>query len=288
MNKSIYPRSLGIYDYRSYIANERHARSLLVSIRWPNGAKCIRCNSSAIWSMQEDYRCKDCSHHFSVTSSTIFNRSHLKVSQWILAIGLFKIGVNGLGLQWSLGCHYRTARRVLRVLRSATAKDPLIQQLQGEIEADEAYYGGRQKGKRGRGAKHKMAVLGFKERGGYTKTLVVPNVTEETITQVTKDNIAPGSTVYTDGFRSYNDLKEQGFKHIPHDHTVRFIKDDVTHTQGIEGYWGHTKPISKARYRRITPKSLPGICAENDYRTNNRQNPDFIELMLNQLLKFYP
>ena len=288
MNKSIHVRSLGIYDYRSYVGNERHARSLLVSIRWPDGVRCPRCSSDDIWLMQEDFRCKGCGYHFSVITGTFFERSRLKVSQWILAIGLFKVGINGLGLAWALGCNYKSARKILRTLRQVASKDPLLQQLQGEIEVDEAYYGGRQKGKRGRGGKHKMPVLGFKERGGKVKTVVVPNVSGDTLSQTTKRYVAKGSTVYTDGFRSYNDLIHEGFDHIPFDHSVHFTKTDVIHTQGIEGHWGHTKPITKARYRRITLKSLPGICAENDFRTNNRQNSDFIRLMLNQLLKFYP
>lgn len=281
-------RPLGLYDYRAYSANESFARALIRTMRWPDGVRCPRCNQRHIWSMSGDYRCGECGYHFSVLSGTIFQKSHLLISQWIIAIGLVKIGVNALGLQWSIGCNYITARRVLSLIRTVVANDPLLQQLQGEIEVDETYYGGRQKGKRGRGAVGKTAVLGFKERGGNVKTVVIPNITEETIVDTVERHVEKGSTVYSDGFPSYEGLPEAGYDHKPFDHSVHFVKDAVTHTQGIEGLFGHTKPITKARYRRITRKSLPGICAENDFRTNHRKHPDFIGLTLMQLIKFYP
>src|SRR5438874_881552 len=99
MKKSIYVRPQGIYDYKGQIANESYAHSLLKRIRWPDGVVCPRCHATSIWAMKGDYRCKKCQYHFSVLTGTLFEHSHLKVAQWIMAIGLFKIGVNALGLQ---------------------------------------------------------------------------------------------------------------------------------------------------------------------------------------------
>ena len=281
-------RPLGLYAYKAYIANEFLARGLLRKIRWPLGITCPRCKSRSIWKMQGDYRCQQCHHHFSDISGTIFEKSHLKISQWIIIIGLWKVGVNAVGVSWAIGCSYRIARFALRKIRTAVANDPLVQSLSGEIEVDETYYGGRQKGQRGRGAKNKMAVVGFKERGGRVKSVVVPNVSHWALEAVIKKYADDGSTIYTDGFRSYNDLKALGYNHVPFDHSVNFIKSDIIHTQGIEGYWGNTKPITKAKHRRITKKSLPGYMAENDYKANHKEFPDFISLILYKLLIFYP
>lgn len=286
-------RPLGLYDYKAYIANEAFARSLLRSIRWPDGIVCPRCSGKKIWHIGDDYQCGDCRAHFSDTSGTIFQKSHLAISQWVIAIALVKIGVNAIGLQWSLGCQYKPALRTLRLIRAAMASDPLLQQLQGEIEVDETYYGGRRKGKRGRGAAGKTIVLGMKERKRHgaharVKTIVIPNVEEHTLHEAIDRHVTKGSTVYSDGFQGYKSLGEGGYQHIPFDHTNQFIKTDVIHTQGIEGHWGHTKPATKARYRKLTKENLPGICAENDFKTNYRENPDFIRLMLEVLLKFHP
>lgn len=294
MKKITHFRPLGLYDYKAYIANEFFAKSLLRHIRWPDGITCPRCNQKdKIWKSGQDFLCGNCSYHFSATSGTIFARSHLTISQWIIAIGLFKIGVNALGLQWSIGCHYRSARRALRLIRQAVRNDPLIAQLSGEVEVDEAYYGGKRKGMRGRSAKGKTIVLGFKQRArdgqpAKVKTIVIPNVEEYTINEAVRRHVEDGGTIYSDGFRSYNSLGANGFQHLPFDHSVNFIKTDVIHTQGIESYWGVTKPITKSRYRKITKENMPFICAENDFKFNHRQNPDFICLVLKELLNFQP
>ena len=46
---------------------------------------------------------------------------------------------------------------------------------EGEIEADESYFGGTRKGKRGRGATGKAAVFGLLKRNGKVYTVVVSN-----------------------------------------------------------------------------------------------------------------
>lgn len=285
---STYLRPVGLYDYGKYIGNESYARKLLRDIRWPLGVTCPRCKSESVWKMQDDYRCKSCTYHFSVTTGTVFQRSHLKISQWIIVIGLWRVGANALGIRWAIGCSYRIARSALTKIRKTVADDPLVQQLCGEIEVDETYYGGKQKGKRGRGAKGKTAVVGFKERGGRIKTIVVPNVKRDTLHAAVQRHAQPGSRIYTDGLPAYDFMDRLGYQHVPFDHTIQFIKSDVIHTQGIEGHWGITKPGTKARYRRITKQSLPYYMAENDYKMNHQKYPDFIRLILHKLVRSYP
>ena len=55
-----------------------------------------------------------------------------------------------------------------------------LEMFDGEVEADESYFGGHRKGKRGRGAAGKTAVFGLLKRNGKVYTVAVPN----TITQV--------------------------------------------------------------------------------------------------------
>ena len=47
--------------------------------------------------------------------------------------------------------------------------------LAGEIEADESYFGGKRKGKRGRGAAGKVLVFGILKRGGKVYTKMIPD-----------------------------------------------------------------------------------------------------------------
>ena len=48
-----------------------------------------------------------------------------------------------------------------------------LEMFEGEIEADESYFGGTRKGKRGRGAVRKVAVFGLLKRNGKVYTVVV-------------------------------------------------------------------------------------------------------------------
>jgi transposase len=82
--------------------------------------------------------------------------------------------------------------------------------LKGEIELDEAYFGGRRKGKRGRGARGKSIVFGLLERDGRVYTSVVEHVSKEELMSIIRKKTRNGSVYYTDTFRSYNSLKRLG------------------------------------------------------------------------------
>lgn len=76
----------------------------------------------------------------------------------------------------------------------------------GEVEADESYFGGVRKGKRGRGAAGKVAVFGLLKRGGKVYMAIIPNARTETLLPIIHEKVNPDSIVYTDTFRDYNAL----------------------------------------------------------------------------------
>lgn len=67
--------------------------------------------------------------------------------------------------------------------------------VQGEIEIDESYFGGRRKGKRGRGAGGKVAVFGILKRGGRVYTKMIPNASSAVLRPIIKAKIEPDSVV---------------------------------------------------------------------------------------------
>ncbi|MDP0214447.1 transposase, partial [Glaesserella parasuis] len=71
---------------------------------------------------------------------------------------------------------------------------------EGEIEADESYFGGTHKGKRGRGAVGN-AVFGLLKRDGKVYTVVVPNTQSATLLPIIREKVKPDSIVYTDFYR---------------------------------------------------------------------------------------
>ena len=78
--------------------------------------------------------------------------------------------------------------------------------LSGQIEIDEAYFGGRKKGGRGRAYTNKSVVLGLLERDGKVFTRIVDTLTAQNLMEIIRKKTRKGSVYFTDQFRSYNSL----------------------------------------------------------------------------------
>jgi transposase len=112
--------------------------------------------------------------------------------------------------------------------------------LEGEIEVDEAYFGGRRKGQRGRGAAGKVPVFGLLKRKGRVYTRVISDTKSATLMPIIHQKIVPDSIVYTDAYRSYNALDVSSFKHERINHSKLFA-DNHNHINGIENFWNQAK-----------------------------------------------
>jgi len=145
--------------------------------------------------------------------------------------------------------------------------------MSGEIELDEAYFGGRRKGKRGRGAAGKSVVFGLLERDGRVYTKVVDAVSKEILMEVIRRKSRKGSVYYTDQFRSYNSLKRYG-KHYTLNHGKTFVRRGrkrSVHINGIEGFWSFAKH-GLYNYRGVSRSMFPLYLKEMEYRYNHRRD----------------
>ena len=93
------------------------------------------------------------------------------------------------------GVNRNTVRLFYQRLRKLIASKLPCYELSGEVEADESYFGGVRKGKRGRGAAGKIAVFGFLKRGGKVYTAIIPNAKTETLLPIIKQKVQPDSVV---------------------------------------------------------------------------------------------
>jgi transposase-like protein len=132
-----------------------------------------------------------------------------------------KRGVSALLLQHQLGFScYETAWMMLHKLRRAmvnTVREPL----RGEVEVDETWIGGEQAGLRGsrqlKDRRASLVLVAVEKHGrasGRARMDVIPNFKASTIIPVLTRNIAPGSTIHTDGLKSFAGLVEAGFEHV--------------------------------------------------------------------------
>ena len=149
--------------------------------------------------------------------------------------------------------------------------------LKGEIEADESYFGGRRKGKRGRGAGHKTIVFGIIERGGKVSVSILTNVKAESLLNETVKKVRCGSIVYTDKWIGYDSLMFCGYRHLNIDHRYKF-KQGKVYINGIEGFWSFAKE-RLMKHHSISKEKFPYYIKEMEWRYNNRQKVLFTDLI---------
>ncbi len=130
-------------------------------------------------------------------------------------IELFVTGVTARTAAELVGVNKNTAAYYFHRLRLLIYQNsPHLEMFDGEVEADESYFGGQRKGKRGRGAADKVAVFGLLKRNGKVYTVTVPNTQTATLFPIIREQVKPDSIVYTDCYRSYDVLDVSEFSHF--------------------------------------------------------------------------
>ena len=139
--------------------------------------------------------------------------------------------------------------------------------LSGEIEVDESYFGGRRKGKRGRGAAGKVPVFGLLKRGGKVYTKIIPDASSATLYPIIEKKVVPDSIVYSDSWRGYNVLDVSDFKHFRINHSKLFA-DKKNHINGIENFWNQAKRHMR-KFNGVPKEHFGLFLKECEWRFNN-------------------
>src|SRR5207237_3490090 len=166
-----------IIDVNNLFDTDTKCRELLMRLRWPSGPECPRCKTQEIVPLnttKELFYCKDCDYQFTVTAGTIFNDSHLPLNKWFIATLLIceaRKGMSANQIKRTLGVSYKTAWYLCHRIRAAM-KEIERPMMDGTVEVDETYVGGKQRGhqrKAGFGESTKQIVIGIRQRGGETR-----------------------------------------------------------------------------------------------------------------------
>ena len=216
-----------IRDFQRQFASEDACQKYLAACRWPDGFVCLRCGHrhAYIIMKQQCWQCVACRHQVSPTSGTVLHNTKISLALWFWAAYLMttdKRGISALYLQRQLGLRrYETAWMMLHKLRRAMVSR-VREPLHGEVEIDDTWIGGTQAGLRGsrqlRGRRAALVLVAVEKRGkasGRLRMAVIPDFKAVTLSSFIKQNIAPGSTIYTDGLKTFTGLKEMGYEHIP-------------------------------------------------------------------------
>ena len=221
------------------------------------------------------YLCAHCGYEFGDFTGRWIGELNLSCKRWLWLIKLFELEVSARKASLQLGTSYPTVLKAFQIIRMAITAQSVDGDalLQGEIEADETYFGGRRKGTRGRGARDKIPVFGILERQGMVKVEVLRNVTAEEILNHTIKTVRRGSVVYTDKFSSYDSLMFCGYRHLRIDHGKRFARGKV-YMNGLEGFWSYAKERI-IKFHGVSKENFPFYLKEMEFRYNHRKRSVF-------------
>ena len=213
-----YPRTL--MEFESRFRTEKACLDYLVRVRWPDGFVCPNCAGRKAWRTERSlFHCAGCGRQVSVTAGTVFQGTRKPLQIWFHVMWWVisqKSGASAKGLQQNLGwASYQTAWTWLHKLRRAMVR-PGRDRLSGLVEADETYVGGREEAP-GRGAVNKTLVAIVVEKKGRqlgrARMAVVADGSRDELCGFVQACVEPGSTVRTDGWQGYRDLKNRGYTH---------------------------------------------------------------------------
>lgn len=273
-----YPATM--LEFEKRFATENACHEYIAQLRWPDGFSCLRCGHKKAWAMKDGLqRCCNCDYKISVTAGTIFQGTRKSLTLWFRAIWHItsqKSGVSALGLQRVLGfSRYETVWIWLHKLRTAMVR-PGRDRLCGTVEVDETYIGGERLGKGGRGAAGKtLVMIAVEDKGnqlGRIRLRAVPDASADSLVPAVQESVEPGSTVRTDGWKSYGQLPGKGYEHsivrqdaevgdnlLPLAHRVAaFLKRwlDGTHQGAVRpSHLAYYLDEYTFRFNRSTPRS---------------------------------
>lgn len=271
-------------DVVELFSTDDKCRELLERLRWPLGPECPRCRGKSVVRLETNTKllwCRDCEYQFTVTAGTIFNDSHLPLSKWFMAALLLceaKKGMSANQLKRTLGVSYKTAWYLCHRIRAAM-KEMDKPMLDGTVEVDETWVGGRERKGRGWNRKdsNKEVVVGIRQRGGELRFFHATDVKAGTLAKYIKENISTDvDVIVTDEFPAYipamiaSGIKGTQHETIKHKDRV-YVRGDV-HTNTVESAFSLLKRGIVGSWHKISAKHLSAYLDEMTFRFNRRKS----------------
>lgn len=253
------------------------------AIRWRNGEFCPHCGHDKVYRLTDRnrYKCAACKTHFSILVGTIFENTKLPLRVWFGAIWLITNHPKGIAsttLARDLGITQKSAWFILHRLRHAARTKSFNKPLDGVVEVDETFVGGKahnrhadkRDGKPGPTASGKAVVVGAVERNGDVVARVVPDVSAQTLTGFVRETVSPNARlVVTDQWTGYRNLRKE-YRHAVVNHSQDEWVRGNAHTQTIESVWALLKRQIIGIHHWVSKKHLERYVTEMTWRMNRR------------------
>lgn len=293
-NKIQFQKGLSLHNFLQKYGTEELCRKRLFKKRWSYGYICPQCGHGQYYALKCRllFQCLRCRYQCSLTSGTIFAASKLPLTIWFLAIFLLtqsKEGMSSLNLGRFLGVSANGALRVKHKLQQVMKNADDNLQLNGLVELDDVYWGGKRKGgKRGRGAAGKtpfLAAIARNEEGHpiHMRLSRVGSFTTSEISRWSRKHLYEDSVVITDGLNAFNGVSQAGFVHGSIVMSGRYKSPDNKIFIWTNTMIGNVKRAIHGTYHSVSQKHLPRYLAEFCFRFNRRFHLDY---MVDALLNF--
>ncbi len=277
------PQFNSIIDLLKAFPTEQSCINHLEGLRWADGIVSPFDEASKVYKCAGNkYKCKNTGKYFNVRTNTVFDNTKIPLQKWFLALYVFsshKKGISSHQLAKDISVTQKSAWFLLHRLRYAFDHPNFKDTVGNVVEIDEAGIGGQSyykhsnkkvKNEDGATISGKTTVLGMRERGGNVKAIVVTDRQKETILPIIHESVAPNSTIMTDEYSAYNDLKEN-FEHFTVNHSAKQFVNEMAHTNGIENFWSHLKRGIDGIYHSISKEHLQSYVDEFVLRFNTRK-----------------
>jgi transposase-like protein len=272
-----------------YFSNPDNCIDYLAIRRWPNGkVVCPTCGCETV-KFSEKRRTWTCAKHhakreFSIKIGTVMEDSPIPLDKWLTATWMVtncKNGISSYEIARDVKVTQKSAWFMLHRIRLAMRDEFFGSKLDGEVEGDETFIGGKARNmhvserKRritGTGGKDKTAVVGILERGGKVRASVIPNRRRKVLQDEVRKHVTAGAALYTDALMSYEGLAGE-YAHQVVDHATQYV-DGRVHTNGLENFWSLLKRTLRGTYVAVEPFHLDRYVDEQVFRFNNRKVKD--------------
>lgn len=280
--RSIKDTTISFLEFIRKFSTECDAIVYLEGLRWKSGIVCPLCGGKKTYGCNRRnglgyHECSRCHGVFTVRTGTVFERSHVPLTKWLYACYLVitaRKGISSIQLAVEIGVTQKTAWFMLHRIRQSCAQTIDVGRLlSGIVEADAAYFGGKESGRHeskkkrlGWGVAGKIAVLGARERGGRTFAKVLVKTDKKTVHFNLSRLIDNAAILMTDEHRSYENAPFAGHMVVRHGDS-EFVRGKA-YTNGIESVWSVLKRGWVGVYHHFSEKHLQLYVNEFCFRLN--------------------
>jgi len=264
--------------------DEQSCIDYLTKRRWPKRIISPFNEDSKVYTLSGNkYKCSATNKYFNVKTGTIFENTKLPLRTWFMGLYLFsshKRGISSYQLASDLKITQKSAWFMLGRLRFAFEHSMFMKPLDGIVQADETFVGGKNRFRHAdkkvkytgdREFSDKSVVWGATNEEGIVRCVVIPNTKNKTISPLVNSVVEKGAILVTDEWHGYKTMAENYHHEVVEHGRKQYLNESGFTTNKIESFWAHFKRTLGGTYIKVSRKHLQRYCTEITFRFNTRQ-----------------